>query len=336
MRRGVAMVVRERIDDADAPDNADTLVQARAVAESLAADGWPCMELELGTDLADWEAEVRRVRPELIFNMVESHAGVSTLACVVPALCRKLGVPCTGAEDSALMLAADKRLTRRVLAASGLPVPDGVGLEDLRHGNFPGPGTYIVKSRFEDASQGMDENAVVRVNAADELLAIMERAAKSMGGDCVAETYVEGRECNLALLSMEEETPHALPVAEMVFAPSLQGPRILHYAAKWRENSAAYAASSRCFGVAEAAELCAIGRRVWDVCGLRGYARVDFRISDRGAPLVIDVNPNPCLSPDSGFVAAAAEDGLDHAALVRCIAWDALRRAGKGVGADRG
>jgi len=52
-------------------------------------------------------------------------------------------------------------------------------------------------------------------------------------------------------------------------------------------------------------------------------------ISEQGQIFVIDVNPNPCITPDAGFVAAASQGGLYHVEVVRRIAGDALRRAGR-------
>ena len=52
---------------------------------------------------------------------------------------------------------------------------------------------------------------------------------------------------------------------------------------------------------------------------LAGYARVDLRLDEAGVPVILEVNTNPCLSADAGFVAAAREAGLAPADLVARI-----------------
>ena len=57
----------------------------------------------------------------------------------------------------------------------------------------------------------------------------------------------------------------------------------------------------------------------WTLFGFSGYARVDFRVDPSGAPFIIDVNPNPYLSPDAEDAAAAAEAGLSYQDLISSI-----------------
>lgn len=326
-------VVRESVPDSASPDALDTVLQARSVRESLARCGWQTSEHVLGSDPSALEAGLAHRRPCVVFNLVESCHGLASLACLAPALLRKAGFAFTGADEGSMALAGDKALARRLLRAAGLPVPPGVIMGELQRGVFPGPGTYIVKARFEDASLGLGPDCVVDVREGSELLEIMRVLAPRMGGDCVAEGYVRGREFNLALLAEPGGGARDLPLAEMVFDSRMPGPAILHYAAKWDQGSADYAASARSFDLDGEGRLVSEMRRIglacWELFNLAGYARIDFRVSDQGQIFVIDVNPNPCITPDAGFAAAALRAGLDHAALVRGIVLDALERSGK-------
>ena len=56
--------------------------------------------------------------------------------------------------------------------------------------------------------------------------------------------------------------------------------------------------------------------RLLGLFGLAGYARVDFRVDGDGRPWILEVNVNPCLTPDAGFAAAAFEAGLSYHGLI--------------------
>ena len=58
----------------------------------------------------------------------------------------------------------------------------------------------------------------------------------------------------------------------------------------------------------------------WILFGFSGgYARIDFRVDPTGSPFIIDVNPNPYLSPDAEDAAAAAQAGLSYQDLIASI-----------------
>jgi len=67
--------------------------------------------------------------------------------------------------------------------------------------------------------------------------------------------------------------------------------------------------------------------RCWDLFGLHGYARVDLRVDEKNRPWVLEVNANPCLSPDAGFAAALAEAGISFTEAVGFILTAALNRS---------
>jgi len=309
------------------PDQSDTLVEAQAIASVLRELDFEPETLATGLDLASLERTLDELAPAVVVNLVESLEGRGRLVHLVPALLESLGLPFTGCSASALTLSSDKPLAKRLLAAAGVRTPATFA---------PGArsGRWIVKSVWEHASLGLDDGAIVAAASAAQTI---ERRRAEHGGDWFAEEFVPGRELNVALLA-ERSGPRALPVAEIRFdAFPADKPRIVGYAAKWDADSFEYRNTPRSFDVEP--ELAASLRRValdcWALLRLDGYARVDFRVDERGTPWVLEVNANPCLSPDAGFVAALAEAGIGYEAAIARLIDDALERAPRTLRAER-
>jgi D-alanine-D-alanine ligase len=163
----------------------------------------------------------------------------------------------------------------------------------------------------------------------------MSSRQERQGGECFAEAYIEGREFNLSLLA-SKAGPQVLPPAEIRFEDYPEGKtRIVGYRAKWHEGSFEYLHTVRSFEFPPQdseliLRLTDLATRCWCLFDLRGYARVDFRVDREGRPWVLEVNVNPCLSPDAGFYAAAAQTGLSFTQVVERIIGDCLGAAGQG------
>ena len=317
----VALLHNAVAPGADA-DEADVLVQAEAVRAALAAAGHGVTTVACDLNLAQLAESLAAERPDAVFNLVESLGGQGRLIPVVPYLLESLGIPYAGCPADAIHLTSHKVLAKRLLVQAGLPTPPwfesgGAVLDDA------GSDRWIVKSVWEDASLGMDDAAVTEGGAA-AAGALLAARAGNPGAPWFAEAFVEGREFNLALLD-GPEWPTILPPAEMLFDDYPEGkPRIVGYAAKWDPESFEYSHTVRAFPASAAdepllAELRRLARACWGLFGLRGWARVDFRVAPDGRPFILEVNVNPCLSPDAGFAAALAQADIDFGDAVNRI-----------------
>lgn len=321
------LILHDPVPPEAPPDRQDTLTQARAMAGALARPGHMPRLAPFGPDLAAMRREFTARRPRLAVNLVESLAGLEHMAFAAPALLAALGIPCTGCTAAALLATASKSAVKRSLRRAGLPTPDWLPQDPLPTDARPGPGLYLLKPEHTHGSVGITDDAVVRAQSAGHLGELLATRARALGQPCLAEAYLPGREFSVSVLA-GESGPRALPPAELRFLGS--GPRqtrVLTYDAKWREDSPACVNSVRAFPQGEPelmARLADAALAVWRVFGLSGYARVDFRLDDSGAPQIIDVNANPCLAPDAGFAAAAARAGLDYEALAERIVQAAL------------
>jgi D-alanine-D-alanine ligase len=173
-----------------------------------------------------------------------------------------------------------------------------------------------VKPAAEDASLGIDVHSVVRDPS--ELEAARARGHESWER-LLVQRFVDGRELNLAVVG-----DRVLPPSEIEWDLPEGLPRVVTYAAKW-ETGSVYDRGTipRVLGPSEgrlAARLERVARRVWAAVDGIGYGRVDVRMDDRGRIYVIDVNPNPDISPSAGLARQAAAAGWSYGELIARVA----------------
>ena len=304
--------------DAD-PSTSDVLDQVDLVTRALGALGEP-----FSTVAADggrvWEAIAPRPG-DVVFNLLEAPPGSPQLHSAATAALELLGLAFTGSAAAAMWLTTDKLATRALLADHGLPVAAGGRFDPDRPMLLEAvPSPWILKPAFEDASLGLEGDPVC-ATAAQAAARGRELAARFPGQPIVLEHFLPGREFNVALLE-DAGGLEVLPVAEIAFVDFPPGvPALVGYEAKWRSGSFEYEHTVRRFPSPEVDgalldELAELARSAWRACGLAGYARVDLRLDESARPRILEVNANPCLSADAGFMAAAAQAGLSAAQVV--------------------
>ena len=342
----VAVIHGEVAEDAGR-DEKDVLVQVDVVSDGLAALGHEPVAVPVSLNLEEAVRMLTALNPDLAFNLVESLSGKGSLIHIVPALLDVLKIPYTGAGTEAIILTSNKILAKKWLSAASLPTPPwfyaGKIQEEL---HVSGP--WLVKSAWEHASIGLDEDSVIPEADRKRLLAEMEARREMLGGACLAEAFIDGREFNLSLLEGGRDPdggpdelagaplrcrngPEVLPPAEIRFdAYPPEKTRVVGYRSKWEEGSFEFNHTPRSFEFPETdapllARLKELAVRCWKLFDLKGYARVDFRVDKEGQPWILEVNTNPCLSPDAGFHAATLQAGLSFSEVLKRIIGKPLR-----------
>ena len=329
----IAVIHNLPADPLEASESA-VVEQAQAIEAALLDAGHRPLPFAL-RDLAGLLAFLAQAKPDLVFNCCEALAGNAAMESHVAAVFEMLGLAFTGSSALTLGLCQDKALAKAVLAAHGVPTPAWWVLAPGKvpelaalHRPFIYP--LIVKPLREDASLGIDEDAVVDDEAA--LLRRSRHVWERFEQPALAEAFVDGRELNVALLANASGELECLPISEIVFhdLPHARQ-RIVGYDAKWRKDSLAYQRTEACCPARLAP---ALAQRAADIAlgaaaalGLRGYARIDLRVRAADeAVFVLEANPNPDIGPDSGFMRAALASGRSPAQVVSQIVACALRR----------
>lgn len=262
-------------------------------------------------------AELAKEKPDFVFNLVESINNKGELIYFVPALLNLYSIPYSGNSLESIFLTTNKTICSNSMKNAGINNP-GSYLPSKPKLLKPGR-KYIIKPIWEDGSLGITRDSVFECKPGFE--------AKLKGLDDAhwfIEDFIDGREFNISILA-GKDGPEVLPPAEIVFVNYDESrPRIIDFKAKWEIDSFEYINTVREFpgnkinnhlatNLKEAALSC------WHLFGLKGYARVDVRTDNNDNVFVIEINGNPCISPDGGFVAATKEAGYPFTDVLQRI-----------------
>ncbi len=322
-------------EPADLVAEQEVIGTARAVADALEEGGY---HVALAPVYDDVESALAPYPPSewVVFNLAEGMRGRLFEEARIAWALEAMGYRFTGSDGEATVLSVHKARGRARLAAAGVPVPPGrlfhhpdeVTDRAAAELSFP----VIVKPMAEHGSLGIDPQAVVadRVELRERVRYVAERYRQA----ALVEAFIPGRELAIALWG---DPPQMLPPAEADFS-AFPDPhaRIVSFAAKWQPETFEYwNMPSLCPAPIDAAlalRLEETARRVWQIVGCRGYARLDTRVAADGVIYVIDINTNPDLAPDAGFFRSAQAAGYTYVDMVTRILELAL---GEETGADR-
>jgi len=324
-------------------DDLDGETTIQALVEAIRAGGHTCEFLEGDITIVD---TVRKFKPDICFNICESHFGDAREA-QVPAILEKLRIPYTGSQVTCLALTLDKPMTKRILTYHDLPTPEFQTFERVDEPldpkmQFP----LFVKPSREGTGMGVSAKSIVRDERElrEQVRIMVERYQQA----ALVETYIEGREVTVGLVGnlvgpVARRIPHDenLPriQAGLRFFPPLEVDLSPFF-----ETDIVYDNRLKVDLADQLTYLCPapldddmvdelnwLAAAVFRVTGALDVARVDFRlnINEDEKPYILEINPLPGLSPGiSDIVIEAAADGVEHTELVNMILETALRRYG--------
>ncbi|UCG63456.1 MAG: hypothetical protein JSW12_12235 [Deltaproteobacteria bacterium] len=296
----------------------DILTQVEAIEKALQELGYPSVRIPFTRDVSAFIQKLKKSRAEMAINLCETVDDDPRFIGHSAAVLELLGIPFSGSPSPALMLTTDKVITKCLLRANGIRTPKYAIYDEVTDFNpyvlrFP----VILKPILQDASIGIDQESILKDSRELE-----ERIKEFFNrfGVLLVEEYVAGREFNVSIFGYP--SPRVLPLAEIDFSafPQELYP-IVGYRAKWDTSSFEYLHTPRRFPqdlspvLRQRIERTAL--ECFHLLMLRDYGRVDMRVDDHGQIHVLEVNANPCLTPDAGFAAAVGEAGMTYADMVR-------------------
>ncbi len=266
--------------------------------------------------------EIKGHPPDVVFNLTEHFNARSANDRNVVGLLEMLDVRYTGSSPTGLTLCKNKGMAKEILSYHKIRVPafaifpPGAAVRRPKRLTFP----LFIKPLKEEASYGISQDSFVQDDEAFEerVRFIHER----MNQEAIAEEYIEGRELYVSILG--NRRLRVFPLREVIFSEVPEGqPRFSTFKAKWDEAYRKRWGIKNIFAEPLPAEL---GQRIEKICKkvyralrIRGYGRIDLRVSPNGEIVILEANPNPNIDRDDEFAQSALRAGLTYEGLIQQI-----------------
>ena len=306
--------------------------EVEAVEKSLRQGGFNPYVMAVQNFSCDLVELLTEISPKFVFNLCEELNGKCELEMCVAGLLELMEIPYTGSGPLTLGLALNKFRVKQILRSAGIPTAPAFLVQPERNFSFPRNAHFpvIVKPAREDASLGINSRSVCYTE--DQLEKQIQYIHEFYKQEALVEEYLEGREFNVSVIG--DRDPEVLAISEIDFTGMPEGePKIVSYRAKWDEESVQF----RCTVPICPARISKrlekqirdIAMRSYQCIDCRDYARIDMRTDSHGRPYVLEINPNPDISPAAGFARAARAAGYSYTEIILRISEAAIKRGAR-------
>lgn len=304
------------------------LEELLAVEDAIEALGYQSFVIAIKDNIYPVIHWLKEIQPDVVFNLCESVYGNSSFEMNIPALLDLFRIPYTGSPPLTLGLCQDKGKVKDILMSQGILTPRykifNNGVDTIQGRFFP----VIVKPLHEDGSLGISKDSVVFDDQA--LNRQVQYIIEKYHQPALVEEFIDGRELNVSLMESDGRLI-VFPISEIDYSEFPERiPKICGYEAKWIPESIEYQKSRPIcpapldLMTKENVENIAI--KVFKLFGCRDYARVDMRIDKDGKIYILEVNPNPDISPQSGLARSIKAQGMAYGDFIRYVLEKALQR----------
>jgi D-alanine-D-alanine ligase len=314
-----SLLTRARIGVLMGGQSAEREVSLRtgtAVHRSLCRRGYDAVTIDVGPTLY---RDLQEQKIEVAFVSLHGPGGEDG---VIQGFLESIGIPYTGSGLQANAIGMHKVTTKTILAAHRIPVPAGTV---IKRGEKVSSGQALRAAKLrwpvvvKPASQGSTIGVTIvrKPSQWSEALALAHRYDR----DAMVEAYIPGHEVTVSLIGSGENTPTVLPAVEIV-APN----GFYDFSAKYEKGKTQYLCPAP-LSAALTKQIRTLALKTYQVMGCDGAIRVDFRITPRGRPYVLEINTVPGMTETSLLPMAAKQAGIDYDDLTERILESALVRA---------
>jgi D-alanine-D-alanine ligase len=283
-----------------------SLRSGEACADAAERNGYRVTRVDVGRDVA---TVLAAAKPDVALNLLHGRPGEDG---TIQGMLEVLGIPYSHSGVLASALAMQKDRAKVVMAAAGVPVPEGVVVSRLEAAKeHPIPRPYVLKPISEGSSVGVFIVTEAHAHPPQELT----RPDWAFGEFVLCEKFIPGKELTCAVMG-----ERALDVIEIV--PTV---KFYDFEAKYAPGGSKHLlpASLKPNVYQEVRRLALLAHRA---LGCRGISRADFRFDDRTDErglVCLEVNTQPGMTETSLVPELAAHAGITFEELVKWMVEDA-------------
>jgi D-alanine-D-alanine ligase len=323
----IALTHNLRVADSEEEAEFDPPETIAAIERALARAGHRVEPIDVTGPASLLVTRLEAFAPDIVFNLAEGHRG-KTRRAFYPALFEELGIPSTGSDAYTLCVTLDKALTKKQLAAWGVPSPAGRfitrgtllggGLDEL-------PFPAIVKPNFEGSSKGIGQESIVEDPVA--LGRVLDHVLATYPDGALVERYVPGADVRVVRVEGIRE----LPFVEMIVDPTY--PRrfdVIDYRLANLDTRFVDRRAPAQLAPAARERLRQLAERTFSAFALRDVAALNFRVAPSGEVWFLSTTAIPSFDPKGVLATATHAAGIDYDATVLAVLAAAAARHGLG------
>jgi D-alanine-D-alanine ligase len=327
MRIGLSYDLKEALSvRQDSPDDAleeyDSTETVEIIATALESKGHSIIRLSGGTAFL---SNIRYQDVDIIFNIAEGRGNYRSREAQVPSILEMMDIPYTGSDPQCLAICLDKPLTKKLVTTDGINTPKWLiisGQEELEQTSwedFPFPA--IIKPAYEGSSKGIRLTSL-----AGNIAQVKEEAGRILDyyhQPVMVEEFINGDEVTVGILG--NSPPVVLGMMRIL--PRRRDGHFIYSVEVKRDylNQVDYECPAR-LNKTVLDKISASSLRAFKALGCRDFARLDFRVSQRGTPYFIEINPLPGLGTYSDLIIMAQKMGWRHEDVICGVLDAALQR----------
>jgi D-alanine-D-alanine ligase len=281
-----------------------SLRSGEACANAAERAGYRVTRVDVARDVA---TVLDRLRPDAALNLLHGRPGEDG---TIQGILEILGIAYSHSGVQASSLAMKKDMAKVMLAAAGVPVPQGLVVSRFEAGKQHAmERPYVLKPIAEGSSVGVFIVTDKHEHPPQELF----REDWAFGEMVLCERYIPGKELTCAVV-MEKATN----IIEIV--PKV---RFYDYEAKYAPGGSEHVLPAP-IASDVAKEIQRLTVAAHHALGCRGVSRADFRYDEESGQLAcLEVNTIPGMTETSLVPELAAHAGIPFEALVRWMIEDA-------------